>query len=199
MTKISVWSTNHIYDFVNFWIYKSVRKPWCNFNRSILLLFLNAHWSDECLRLWEHCWLHRQLECLQVSASPDHLLQARKKIQLLSFNYWIHVFFIGIQFNWLIKSWIKVLFSLTRAINMGASTRRETRGIDCNSSVIVFCFRTATLKFQVFVLTHYLGLKHCGLAFVSHFNVFAHSRTWITTCNSVNKILEIQLQSMHLK
>ena len=90
----------------------------------------------------------------------------------------------------LIKSGIKVLFSLTRTIDVGAPTGGETRGIDCNSSVIVFCFGTATLKFQVFVLTHYLGLKHCGLAFVSHFNVFAHSRTWITTCNSVNKILE---------
>ena len=96
------------------------------------------------------------------------------------------LFFTGL----LIKSGIKVLFSLTRAIDVGAPTCGETRGIDCNSSVIVFCFGTATLKFQVFVLTHYLGLKHCGLAFVSHFNVFAHSRTWITTCNSVNKILE---------
>ena len=96
------------------------------------------------------------------------------------------LFFTGL----LIKSGIKVLFSLTRTIDVGAPTGGETRGIDCNSSVIVFCFRTATLKFQVFVLTHYLGLKHCGLAFVSHFNVFAHSRTWITTCNSVNKILE---------
>ena len=107
---------------------------------------------------------------------------------MAEFHNWLRniLFFTGL----LIKSWIKVLFSLTRAINMGASTCRETRGIYCNSSVIVFCFGTATLKFQVFVLTHYFGLKHCGLAFVSHFNVFAHSRAWITTCNSVNKILE---------
>ena len=107
---------------------------------------------------------------------------------MAEFHNWLRdiLFFTGL----LIKCRIKVLFSLTRAIDVGAPTCRETRGIDCNSSVIVFCFRTATLKFQVFVLTHYFGLKHCGLAFVSHFNVFAHSRTGITTWNSVNKILE---------